>query len=308
MKFKIIIFILVTVIICPSLTAQTAASPDFQIPVLADSLFNLQQYKKAAPAYEEFISRNKVRPLSKAKLAFCYHKLGNYKKANSIYDQISSNPNPKLKPFLFSRMAMTFSMEKKLEKSLAFLDSAVANSYIDINELNTATDFDNIRKTEKFKLIYKKAELIAYPCMSDPHAREFDFWIGEWNVYQTGTNNYAGHSLIQLISGGCALLENWDSQNSTGKSINFIDPVSNKWKQSWSGSYTGGNQEFVDGEYKDSAMRFTFETTDAQGKKLIGRFIFFNEGPDQVRQFNETSADSGKTWTTNYDFTYKRKK
>jgi hypothetical protein len=144
--------------------------------------------------------------------------------------------------------------------------------------------------------------------MGDHHAREFDFWIGEWNVYVTGTKNYAGHSLIQMISGGCALLENWDSPAGNGKSINFIDPVTNKWKQSWAGSYANGIQEFTNGEYKDSAMRFIFERTNVQGNKIIGRFIFYNEGPDQVRQFNETSADGGKTWTTTYDFTYVRKK
>jgi hypothetical protein len=55
-------------------------------------------------------------------------------------------------------------------------------------------------------------------------------------------------------------------------------------------------------------MRFTFTTTDAQGHKLVGRFIFFNEGPDKVRQFNETSADDGKTWVTGYDLTYLRVK
>ena len=69
-----------------------------------------------------------------------------------------------------------------------------------------------------------------------------------------------------------------------------------------------GIQEFVNGEYKDSAMRFEYETKDAQGKKFIGRLIFYNQGPNQVRQFNETSEDNGKTWTTNYDFTYIRKK
>lgn len=102
--------------------------------------------------------------------------------------------------------------------------------------------------------------------------------------------------------------QNWDGQNSTGKSINFIDPNTNKWKQSWAGSYANGIQEFNNGEYKDSAMRFEFQTKDVQGVKIIGRFIFYNQGANQVRQFNETSADEGKTWTTNYDFTYVRKK
>ncbi len=67
-------------------------------------------------------------------------------------------------------------------------------------------------------------------------------------------------------------------------------------------------QEFVNGEYKDSAMRFDFTTIDAKGNKIIGRFIFYNRGSNQVRQFNETSNDDGKTWTISYDFTYIRKK
>jgi hypothetical protein len=87
-----------------------------------------------------------------------------------------------------------------------------------------------------------------------------------------------------------------------------VDPVSNKWKQSWAGSYVNGRQEFTNGEYKDSAMRFVFEMTGPQGNKIIGRFIFYNQGPNQVRQFNETSGDGGKTWATTYDFTYVRKK
>ncbi len=149
---------------------------------------------------------------------------------------------------------------------------------------------------------------VTFPCMVNAHAREFDFWVGEWDVFVTGTQRQAGHSLVQMISGGCALLENWDSPASTGKSINFIDPNTNKWKQSWAGSYANGVQEFVNGEYKDSAMHFDYETEMHSGNKITGRFIFYNQGPDQVRQFSESSTDGGKTWTTNYDFTYIRKK
>ena len=119
-----------------------------------------------------------------------------------------------------------------------------------------------------------------------------------------------GHSLVQIVSGGCALLENWEALGnaSSGKSLNFIDGNTNMWKQCWVGSYPNGQQDFVNGEYKDGAMRFIFNTTDAKGNKIIGRFIFFNEGPDKVRQFNETSADEGKTWITGYDFIYLRAK
>lgn len=40
----------------------------------------------------------------------------------------------------------------------------------------------------------------------------------------------------------------------------------------------------------------------------MGRFIFYNEKTGQVRQFNETSSDGGKSWTTSYDYTYVLKK
>ena len=151
---------------------------------------------------------------------------------------------------------------------------------------------------------------VTFPCLNDPQARQFDFWTGEWNVYPTGKENLVGHSLVQVVSGGCALLENWDATNgaSSGKSLNFIDIATHKWQQTWVGSAPGGHQDFVNGEYKDGAMRFTFTSTDQQGHPIIGRFIFFNLGPDKVRQFNETSIDGGKTWVTGYDLTYVRVK
>ncbi len=107
------------------------------------------------------------------------------------------------------------------------------------------------------------------------------------------------------------VLENWTAVGDpphNGKSMNFVDPETNKWIQVWVGSSGINNlniTRFYDGEYKDGAMRFVFDRT-VQGQKMIGRFIFYNEGPNQVRQFNEQSMDGGKTWTTSYDFTYKR--
>ena len=50
-------------------------------------------------------------------------------------------------------------------------------------------------------------------------------------------------------------------------SVQRIDPNTNKWKQSWAGSYANGVQEFTNGEYRDSAMHFDFETKNAQGNK-----------------------------------------
>ncbi|HXB90949.1 MAG TPA: hypothetical protein VNU72_01610 [Puia sp.] len=157
--------------------------------------------------------------------------------------------------------------------------------------------------------LYQKADS-AFPCSLDPKARAFDFWIGEWDAYITGTQKMAGHSVIQAASGGCMILENWTSGKGryAGKSMNFIDAATGKWQQVWVGSEGGGQHVFVNGEYRDSAMRFDFEQKGPDGKQQKGRFTFFNQGTGQVRQLNETSDDEGKTWKTQYDLTYIRKK
>lgn len=148
----------------------------------------------------------------------------------------------------------------------------------------------------------------AISCMDIVQTREFDFWIGEWNAYVTGTDKLAGYSKIEIASGGCMILENWTSvgQPFSGKSMNFVDPVSKKWKQVWIGSNGINASEFLNGEYRDGAMRFDFEIVQPDGKKQFVKFHFYNVGKEEVRQLHQTSPN-GSDWTITYDFTYKRK-
>lgn len=300
--FYLRVFVL-QISICISLSAHA------QTMQTADSLYYAQDWSFARSMYEKLLGDTSHNSIAWNRLGFSNYNLGNYDKAMQCYkNALALQPIPPVTASAYSRMARVYAIKNEKKNALAAIDSSFNAGYANITEFDTLKDFNNLRNDADFISLRQKVYAIAFPCMVDGHAREFDFWSGEWNVYVTGTTQYAGHSLIQIISGGCAILENWDSPASTGKSINFIDPNTNKWKQSWSGSYTKGNQEFTNGEYRDSAMHFYFETKDAQGNKVIGRFIFYNQGPNQVRQFSETSNDNGKTWTTNYDFTYIRKK
>jgi len=145
------------------------------------------------------------------------------------------------------------------------------------------------------------------PCASEPHTHDFDFWIGEWDVYPTGAQKLVGHSLVQSISGGCGLLENWTaSQGGDGKSVNYYNLATGKWEQDWIGS-GGGAQRYLNGVYKDGAMQFTYEFIDKQGNKKTGNFKFYNIDKNTVRQYQDVNNDDGKTVTVSYDLTYKRK-
>lgn len=309
MKFKILGSLLFIIFFVHGVTvvyAQSSLSISLRV---ADSLFGQRKWQQARTIYQEKLSDTSTNSIEWNRLGYCCFRLKDNVNAKKYFSKsLRTNPSPFLKSLVLSRMAMIYAGENNTSKALEELDSAVSAGYNNVSEMDSLKDFNILRDITKFKELREKVYAAANPCMADAHTREFDFWAGKWDVYVTGTKNYAGHSIVQIISGGCALLENWDSPASTGKSINFIDPTTNKWKQSWAGSYAGGVQEFVNGEYKDSAMRFDFTTIDAKGNKIIGRFIFYNQGSNQVRQFNETSNDEGKTWTISYDFTYIRKK
>jgi hypothetical protein len=145
-------------------------------------------------------------------------------------------------------------------------------------------------------------------CMDIPQAREFDFWIGEWTVYATGSDKLAGYSKIEMAAGGCMILESWTSagQPFSGKSMNFVDPSTKKWKQVWVGSNGLNVSEFLNGVYTEGAMRFEFEEKTPSGSLQKVKFHFHHVSANEVRQVHQTSPD-GQTWATTYDFTYKRK-
>jgi tetratricopeptide (TPR) repeat protein len=287
-----------------SLQAQTKKG----VLAQADSLFLAGDSKSARALYGKILKDTSQNAGAWSRFGFADLNLKNFDQALRHFEKaLELKPAANIRMNIFAGLARTYSMKNNNAKALASFDSAISLGYSNLKLVDTNEDLKNIREDLKFKEIRNRLYNRLFPCMTNPKAREFDFWVGEWDVFVTGTKNYAGHSKIEMVSGGCALLENWDSNSSSGKSLNFIDPITNKWRQTWVGSYAYGTQDFTDGEYKDAAMRFVFEGTHANGQKFIGRFMFFNEKPGQVRQFNETSADGGKTWVTSYDFTYLRK-
>ncbi len=280
----------------------------------ADTLYLNSKWKEARVAYEAMqkTSPSTFGAVPQFRLGVCYQKLGDYREAFKHFEAARAlKPTPALKPFLAARIAQNYALSGDKENSIVWLDSATRSGYAALNEVDTLKAFNAIRKDKRYEALRKRVYENAYPCATNPKQRQFDFWIGEWDVYVTGTTTpKVGHSLIQNVAGECLILENWTALGpvpNTGKSMNFFDVQTGTWEQVWMGS-GGGLGRFINGKYEDGAMRFTFTQPAANGAVSQGKFTFFNMGPDKVRQLNETSNDQGKTWQTVYDFTYVRKK
>jgi hypothetical protein len=147
------------------------------------------------------------------------------------------------------------------------------------------------------------------PTCAAPEHRAFDFWIGEWDAYVTGTENLAGRSSIKSEDSGCVITEHWTSVQTgtfTGRSLNLYDRASGHWEQFWVDS-TGELTHFVGGPIADG-MRLVdaANITATQATPQHTRMTFTANPDGSVRQFGESSPD-GQTWTADYDFTYRRR-
>lgn len=143
------------------------------------------------------------------------------------------------------------------------------------------------------------SERASPPC-AGPRFREFDFWLGEWQV--TSGGQPVATSSIETILGGCVILETYvDPSGYSGKSFNFYDTHLDRWRQTWVD--IAGNVSEFSGIVRDGSMNYQGET-HREGKRILRKMTVSKERPDCVRQYSEQSADGGRTWTVAYDFIY----
>jgi hypothetical protein len=196
------------------------------------------------------------------------------------------------------------------EKALEYLDRSVKNGFSQLSQLNSDPELAALRSDPRYAKVVHLVEVNVKPCAYTPENRQFDFWIGEWDVVTSDGIQPAGTSKIELILGDCVIQENWTSAGNvgySGKSYNVYNSSLKRWEQFWADNAAGMIHFY--GELKDHVMDYwTDEMPQPNGTKLKRHLQFIPLGPDKVRQFSQKSTDGGKTWTVEYDFTYNRKK
>lgn len=146
----------------------------------------------------------------------------------------------------------------------------------------------------------------ASPCEQDERLREFDFWVGDWEV-RDADGNLVGENTITREEGGCLLVEKWrGAKGSTGMSINYLDGTAGEWVQSWHAA--GGYRIFIRGGLTDDGMLLS-GTIDliASGDSSPFRGLWTPLPDGRVRQYFEQSNDDGKTWKPWFEGFYSRK-
>jgi len=141
------------------------------------------------------------------------------------------------------------------------------------------------------------------PCTSPEH-RQFDFWIGDWQVYRAD-GSLAGINRITREYGGCVIHERYATgRGYSGESLNTYDAARKVWHQTWVDD--GGLLLTLEGRWNGRSMILEGLAPGSDGRMVKQRITWTPTGDASVRQLWETADEQGK-WTVVFDGKYTKR-
>lgn len=148
--------------------------------------------------------------------------------------------------------------------------------------------------------------------------KEFDFWIGEWDVNLrvkqkdlSWKDQHKSVARIYSILDGKAILELWSENEAgiNGYSLRYYNPKKKSWDLwlNWAGKNRSGTNGMECKFRHKRAECFSKRKTGAT-TNLISRFTFSDAQPNSVRWDDAYSRDEGKTWSNNWIMEFSRRK
>lgn len=132
------------------------------------------------------------------------------------------------------------------------------------------------------------------PCASQEH-RQFDFWIGDWQVRKPD-GTVVAINRISSEYGGCVIHERYATgRGYSGESLNIYDASRKVWHQTWVDS--GGLLLALEGRWDGTRMIL-------EGARQ--RITWTPAADGSVRQLWEAADEKG-AWTIVFDGRYTKK-
>lgn len=288
----------------PRAYPQTSPSP---APERAAALFDEKNWAAAAAAYEALARQNPTAPLPRLRHAVCLVNLGRLEQGLAGIDAAEKLGVPAAQADLHRARAFM----KRGDRAAAFaaLEKATQGGLQNVQSIEGDELFAPLKSEARYAALMKNVERNAHPCVHSVEARQFDFWIGEWDVYgaSAAPGQPPAQSRIELVEDSCVIAEYYSTAGFAGRSLNVYDASTKKWRQFWvdsKGSLSQYEGELIDGKMVLVAQQ---PPTPPAATGTLSRMTFSKEGADAVRQFVEQSTDEGKTWSVSFDGLYKRK-
>ena len=273
----------------------------------AQTLYQASDWAGAAEAYERVTAEEPGNGLAWLRLGRALTELGRGEEALEAFGRV---PDTGLQtPFLHVFEARALTLLGRGDEAVAVLERIQPSPVLGGGAIvRDDPAFASIVDDARVQSLIEALEAAAWPCRADEMSRQFDFWVGTWDVFSGGTR--AGTNRVERILGECTLLENWtNAAGREGKSFNWVDRSSFRephWRQLWIADQ-GNTLDYYDGHYADGAMRFSGHTFGPNGDSIPQKLTFIDQHPDTVIQIFEQSNDGGESWVETWRGIYVRR-
>jgi len=145
------------------------------------------------------------------------------------------------------------------------------------------------------------------PCRCcTPQHEQFDFWVGDWIVYDTAGNKVGENTIVKL-EGNCVLSEHWrGARGGTGRSYNYFDSSDHTWNQLWLDN--SGTILKLKGSPGENTMSLKSELTiGSNNVKYYNRITWTRNKEGTVTQLWEILDPSDAVLSVAFKGVYKRK-
>jgi hypothetical protein len=274
----------------------------------ADAAFQKHEWGKAAEAYQKVVAAMPEDGVAWLRLGISLVQLGKGKDAIPPLERaqkLGVHPN-----LVLYQLAQAVTLAGDKGRALGMLQELVDEDFLPVGTpASQEKAFASLFKDPQFVRLSAALEVNRAPCkLSDAASpyREFDFFIGDWDVVDKAGNE-VGTSHVERVLAGCVLSESWRSQGGgEGRSLSSFNPGLRHWEQYWVDGQ--GLPLFFTGHFEDGELRLQGDSATRNGAQVMRRVTFSKLPTGGVRQVSEVSNDRGRTWTTDFDFSYLQKR
>ncbi|MCH8943830.1 MAG: tetratricopeptide repeat protein [Proteobacteria bacterium] len=270
----------------------------------ANDLYQAERWAEALEAYTAIVAGNPDDGLSWLRLAVSARRAERYDVALNALSEADDLEFASLQVKMERARLKVLSGDT--EGAVADLQAVAASGFTAVGIITSDPVLGTLAGNAAFDSMVAEMSVAAYPCEHDEAFSAFDFWVGEWEVHGAG-GTYAGSNVIERAERGCVLIEIWSSASGgSGMSINYLDKVSGEWVQVWNDA--SGSQINIRGGMTEEGMLLVgtiHYVSSGSTQPFRGLWTLLPDG--RVRQFFETSADDGETWTSWFEGFYTRK-
>ena len=140
------------------------------------------------------------------------------------------------------------------------------------------------------------------PVCATVHHREFDYFIGNFRVFNRSGKQIATDEVTPEMD-GCALLERWHGRTGEGVGYSGYDDTRKQWVQTF--FQNDGTVLVFHGNMTPAGLLISGIDYPKPGVTELNR-VLFRRLPDGFEEYWTVSTDNGKSWRPVFDGFFRR--